>query len=206
MAGIIRVALYARVSTRDKDQNPENQLVLLRREAERAGDTIVKEYVDEESGGKANRKQFQEMMKDAGKRQFDLVRVFALDRFSSQGIEAVFEYTAALDQCGVAFWSYCEPMLNTTGPMAALYKAIIAWAAGYRNQRHSENVRLGQGRKRLQVEATGEPYQHGRRPLGEEVAIRAHELAKQGMSQRKIAEEIGVSVGTVNKYLKSVAN
>jgi DNA invertase Pin-like site-specific DNA recombinase len=199
----MRVALYARVSTRDKDQNPENQLVLLRREAERAGDTVIKEYIDEESGGKASRKQFQQLMKDAGKRQFDLVRVFALDRFSSQGIEAVFEYTAALDQCGVAFWSYCEPMLNTTGPMAALYKAIIAWAAGYRNERHSENVRLGQARKRAQVEAAGEQYQHGRRPLGEEVATRVRELADQGLSQRKIAAEVGVSVGKVNSYLKT---
>jgi DNA invertase Pin-like site-specific DNA recombinase len=98
----MRVALYARVSTRDKDQNSENQLVLLRREAEHAGDNIIKKFIDEESGGKASRKQFQQLMKDAGRRQFDLVRVFALDRFS-QGIEAVFEYTAALDQCGVAF-------------------------------------------------------------------------------------------------------
>jgi DNA invertase Pin-like site-specific DNA recombinase len=199
----MRVALYARVSTRDKDQNPENQLVLLRREAERAGDTIIKEYVDEESGGKASRKQFQQLMKDAGRRQFDLVRVFALDRFSSQGIEAVFEYTAALDQCGVAFWSYCEPMLNTTGPMAALYKAIIAWAAGYRNERHSENVRLGQARKRAQVEATGEQYQHGRRPLSADLAPRARELAAQGWSQRKIAAELDVSLGKVNSYLKA---
>jgi DNA invertase Pin-like site-specific DNA recombinase len=46
----MRVALYAWISTRDKDQNPENQLVLLRREAERAGDTIIKEYIDEERG------------------------------------------------------------------------------------------------------------------------------------------------------------
>jgi DNA invertase Pin-like site-specific DNA recombinase len=199
----MRVALYARVSTRDKDQNPKNQLVLLRREAERASDTIIKEYIDEESGGKATRRQFQQLMKDAERRQFDLVRVFALDRFSSQGIEAVFEYTAALDQCGVAFWSYCEPMLNTTGPMAALYKAIIAWAAGYRNERHSENVRLGQARKRAQVEAAGETYQHGRRPLGEEMAMQARELATQGLSQRKIAGKLGISLGKVNSYVKA---
>jgi len=196
----MRVALYAR----DKDQNPENQLVMLRREAERAGDTIIKEYIDEESGGKATRKHFQQLMKDAGKRQFDLVRVFALDRFSSEGIEAVFEHTAHLDQCGVAFWSYCEPLLNTTGPMAALYKAIIAWAAGYRNQRHSENVRLGQARKKAQVEATGKQYQHGRRPVGEDVAAKVRELANQGLSQRKIAETVNVSVGTVNNYLKNL--
>ncbi len=85
----MRVALYARVSTSDKDQNPENQLVLLRREAERASDQVIKEYVDEKSGGSSNRKAFQELMRDAGKRRFDLVRVFALDRFSSEGIEGV---------------------------------------------------------------------------------------------------------------------
>jgi DNA invertase Pin-like site-specific DNA recombinase len=198
----MRVALYARVSTRDKDQNSENQLVLLRREAEHAGDTMIKEYVDEESGGKASRKQFQQMMRDAEKRRFDLVRVLALDRFSSQGIEALFEYTAELDQCGVAFWIYCEPMLNTTGPMAALYKAIIAWATGYRNQRPSENVRLGRARKRAQVEATGEQYQHGRRPLGDDMAVRVHELASQGLNRQKIVEAVGVSLGTVQKYLK----
>jgi hypothetical protein len=33
--------------------------VLLRREAERAGDTIIQKYIDEKSGGKAKREQFQ---------------------------------------------------------------------------------------------------------------------------------------------------
>jgi DNA invertase Pin-like site-specific DNA recombinase len=199
----MRVALYARVSTHDKDQNPENQLLLLRREAERAGDTIIKEYVDQESGGTSKRKAFQTLMRDAGKRQFDLVRVFALDRFSSEGIEAVFEHTATLEQAGVMFWSYCEPMLNTTGPMAPLYKAIIAWAAGYRNQRHSENVRLGQARKRAQVEAAGEEYQHGRRPTDTTVVAEVRRLKGDGLSLRKIAQATGVSVGTVHKYLAS---
>ena len=197
----MRVALYARVSTSDKDQDPANQLVLLRREAERAGDTISQEYVDEEPGGRASRRQFQQLMCDAEKRQFELVRMFALDRFSSKGIEAVFEHTARLDQCGVAFWSYCEPMLSTTGPMAASYKAIIAWAAGYRNQRHSESVRLGQARKRAQVEAAGQTYRHGRRPTDPAVVARVQALAQQGLSRRQIAAAAGVSVGTVQHYL-----
>ncbi|HEX8506176.1 MAG TPA: recombinase family protein [Hymenobacter sp.] len=198
----MRVAIYARVSTSDKDQNPENQLVLLRREAERAGDTIIKEYVDEKSGGSSNRKAFQEMMKDAGKRRFDLVRVFALDRFSSEGIEKVFEHTAALEQAGVQFWSYCEPALNTTGPMASLFKSIIAWAAGYRNQRHSENVRLGQARKRAEAAAAGTEYVHGRRATDVDVVAEVKRLGAEGLSRRKIAAATGVSVGTVQNYLK----
>lgn len=196
----MRVALYARVSTSDKDQNPENQLVLLRREAERAGDTIIREYVDEKSGGSSNRKAFQEMMKDAGRRRFDLVRVFALDRFSSEGIEKVFEHTAALEQAGVSFWSYCEPTLNTTGPMASLMKSILAWAAGYRNQRHSENVRLGQARKRAEAAAAGEEYVHGRRATSPEVVAEIQRLIVEGLSQRKVAAQLNVSVGTVNKH------
>lgn len=197
----MRVVLYARVSTRDKNQNSENQLVLLRREAERAGDTSSKEHVDEKSGGKASRKQFQQLMKDAEKRQFDLVRVFTLDRFSSEGIEAMFAHTLRLDQCRVAFWSCCEPMLNPTGPMAGLYKAIIARAAGYRNQRHSKNVRLGQPRKKAQVEAQGGIYQHGRRPTDGGNVARGRELATQGLSRRQIAQAAGVSAGTVQNYL-----
>jgi DNA invertase Pin-like site-specific DNA recombinase len=95
-------------------------------------------------------------------------------------------------------------MLNTTGPMAALYKAIIAWAAGYRNQRHSENVRLGQARKRAQVEGTGEQYHHGRRPIDESIIAKVRQLAAQGLSQRKIAFELSISVGTVNTYVKQL--
>jgi DNA invertase Pin-like site-specific DNA recombinase len=93
-------------------------------------------------------------------------------------------------------------MLNTIGPMAALYKSSIAWAAGYRNERHSENVRLGQARKKAQMEAAGEQYQHDRRPITDDVATKVRELAAQGLSRCKIAEAAGVSVGTVQNYLK----
>lgn len=199
----MRTVPHARVSTSDKDQNPENQLVLLRREAEHAGDTIIREYVDEKSGGISNRKAFQEMMKDAGRRRFGLVRVFALDRFSGEGIEKVFEHTASLEQAGVSFWSYCEPTLNTTDPMASLMKSILAWAAGYRNQRHSKNVRLGQARKRAEVAAAGEEYVHGRRATAGDVVAEVKRLGAEGLSRRKIAEATGVSVGTVHKYINN---
>ena len=51
----MRVAIYARVSTRDKGQSTDNQLPDLRRYAEAHGWSIYKEYAEEESGGTANR-------------------------------------------------------------------------------------------------------------------------------------------------------
>ncbi|MGI4833003.1 MAG: hypothetical protein ACRYFK_06025 [Janthinobacterium lividum] len=95
-------------------------------------------------------------------------------------------------------------MRNTTGPLAALYKAVIAGAAGYRNQRHSENVRLGRARQRTQVEAAGEQYQHGR-PTDLAVVTRVCELTGPGPGRRHIAAATGVAVGTVQHYLTEVA-
>ena len=197
----MRVALYARVSTADKDQDPENQLQVLRREAERAGDIIYKEYVDEDSGRKSTRKAFQQLLSDAGKRRFDMVRVWDLSRFSREGIEKVFEHTSLLEQCGVSFWSYSEPMLNTAGPMKDFMKAVLSWAAGYYSERLSENVKQGLNRKKAQAALKGEEYVHGRRALAPAVVEEIRALQQDGLSVRKISAAIGVPVGTLHKYL-----
>src|SRR5215467_4540592 len=48
----MRVAIYARVSTDDKGQDPENQLRQLREWCGRMGYPIVREFVEHENGGK----------------------------------------------------------------------------------------------------------------------------------------------------------
>src|SRR5262249_28116056 len=80
----MRVAIYARVSTDDKGQNPENQLISLREWCARSGHEIVAEYVEHESGrkGAEGRRQFARLFEDAHRRQFDMVLFWALDRFS----------------------------------------------------------------------------------------------------------------------------
>jgi DNA invertase Pin-like site-specific DNA recombinase len=51
----MRAAIYARVSTADRRQDTENQLAELRRFASVQGWQIVGEYIDHESGGRADR-------------------------------------------------------------------------------------------------------------------------------------------------------
>ncbi|AWM32189.1 recombinase family protein [Hymenobacter nivis] len=65
--------LYARVSTKDKGQTNDNQLRELRVFAERLGYTVHQEYCDQESGGSAERLQFQQLFADAHQRRFDTV-------------------------------------------------------------------------------------------------------------------------------------
>jgi DNA invertase Pin-like site-specific DNA recombinase len=51
------IALYARVSTKDRGQSTDNQLPDLRRYAQVHG-WDIKEYAEEESGSTANRSEF----------------------------------------------------------------------------------------------------------------------------------------------------
>jgi DNA invertase Pin-like site-specific DNA recombinase len=64
---VMRVAIYARVSTDDKGQDPENQLRELRDWVINSGHIISREYVDYDSGrkGAEKRKQFAALFDDA---------------------------------------------------------------------------------------------------------------------------------------------
>jgi DNA invertase Pin-like site-specific DNA recombinase len=64
----MKVGIYARVSTKDKGQDTENQLVQLREFAAKQGWQIVREYIDHETGSKSDRAEFQAMFADASRR------------------------------------------------------------------------------------------------------------------------------------------
>ena len=58
---MFKVCLYARVSTQDKGQNPENQLLQLRQFCQQQGWEIVGEYVDQKTGRTSDRAAFQRL-------------------------------------------------------------------------------------------------------------------------------------------------
>ena len=72
-----RAAIYARVST--DTQTVENQIRELRRIAERRGWEVVEVYTDagiSGAKGRAQRPGLDRMLKDAGRRNFDVVMAF----------------------------------------------------------------------------------------------------------------------------------
>ncbi len=77
-----RVAIYARVSTKDKGQEVENQLRQLREFSSSQRWVVYREFVDHETGSTDDRTAFQAMFKDASQRKFDLLLFWALDRLS----------------------------------------------------------------------------------------------------------------------------
>jgi DNA invertase Pin-like site-specific DNA recombinase len=101
----MRVAIYARVSTDDQGQDPENQLRELRAWCRNSGHMISREYVEHRSGrrGADKRKQFAALFDDAAKRKFDCVLFWALDRFSREGMAQTIAHLQRLMSYGVAF-------------------------------------------------------------------------------------------------------
>src|ERR1041384_1128921 len=114
-ASIKRVALYARVSTKDGRQDTENQLIALREYCAKQGWDIAAEYVDHETGGTSNRPHFQRMFADARARKFDLVLFWSLDRLSREGVSATLNHLERLTGYGVNWRSYTEEYLEPCG-------------------------------------------------------------------------------------------
>jgi hypothetical protein len=109
------VAIYARVSTDDKGQTPDNQLLQLRAWCDRMGYPVVREYVEHEKGGKGAeyRKQLAAMFAGAARREFDLLLVWSLDRLSREGMAATVGHLQRLASQGVAFRSFTEEHFST---------------------------------------------------------------------------------------------
>jgi DNA invertase Pin-like site-specific DNA recombinase len=74
----MKCAIYARVSTKDKGQDVENQLIQQRRYTTAQGWEIT-EFIDHETGKHANRPQFQALFAAASRREMDVVLVRSID-------------------------------------------------------------------------------------------------------------------------------
>src|SRR6266446_4985721 len=156
----MRVAIYARVSTDNKGQDPESQLRELRVWCANAGHSIVHEYIDRESGRKGadKRQRFAALFEDAHRRKFDCVLFWALDRFSREGMVPTIMYLQRLASYGVSFHSYTEPHLATDSEMVRdILLALLASLAKVEAQKISERTRAGLARARAQGKRLGRP-------------------------------------------------
>src|ERR1700730_12111103 len=155
-----RMAIYARVSTDDKGQNPENQLRQLRAWCARMGYPVVCQYVEHESGGKGveYRKQLDAMFTGASRRQFDLLLVWSLDRFSREGMAATVVHLQRLASHGVAFRSFTEEHLSTENELVRnILLATLSSLAKLEREKISQRTKAGLERARAKGKQLGRP-------------------------------------------------
>ena len=120
--------LEYRVSTDDKGQDNETQLMHLREEARRRGYDIVKEYTDESSGKTVKgRVGYQSMMSDAKKHRFDMVMAYKLDRFHRNTLECL-TFVNELSTMDVELVVTSQNIDTTTAAGRAMMQMIAVFA------------------------------------------------------------------------------
>jgi DNA invertase Pin-like site-specific DNA recombinase len=184
-----RAAIYARVSTVDRGQDPETQLRQLREYAERRGFPVAREYVDHASGARNDREQYRAMLEAARRRRFDVLLVWRYDRFARSMRELV-NALSEFEGLGIDFVSYNEGA-DTTTPQGKLLFGIMASLAEFERSLIAERVKAGMQRAKAQGKHTG------RSALPSLTRARIEELLRQQPSLRAIARTVGVSVQTV---------
>lgn len=192
----MRVAIYTRVSTKDRGQDTANQLDQLREFCRVQNWTIVSEFEDHDSGGKADRIQFQVMLADAAQRRFDVVLFWALDRFSREGALETLQHLDRLNSYGVGFRSFTEPYLDSCGFFKDAVIAILGSIAKQERVRISERVRAGLIRAKAQGTKSGKPIGRPKLVIARDQVV---ELRASGLSWGEIARRTGVSVASVRR-------
>jgi DNA invertase Pin-like site-specific DNA recombinase len=193
-----KAAAYLRTSTRDGRQTTENQLAVIRDYARQNGLTIVREYSDAATGANGSRDGLHDLMQGALSRKFDTVLVFALDRFTREGVFRAFAYIEQLREAGVEFRSVTEPHFQTTGMCGELFLAVAAWIAKQEREQLRGRIKAGLDRARASGRTLGRP----RRIVDCQKLI---DLREQGRTIREIERLTGVSRATITRKLAQEA-
>ena len=189
----MRAFLYARVSTIDKEQNPEVQFRELREFCQRREWTFT-EFSDKMSGSKSQRPQFQEMLRQVRQRKCDVVIVYRLNRFARSTRELV-NWLDEFKALGIDFVSLHES-IDTSTPQGRMLFRIIAAIAEFEVDMTRENVRAGLAYARAKGQTLGRP-----RRIADSLKIT--EMREAGRPWSAIASECGVSISTAKRIAKN---
>ena len=191
-----RVALYARVSTRNGHQDPETQLQELRQVAERAGWTVTSEYVDHGisgSKGRSERPEFDRLCTDATRRRFDVIAAWSVDRLG-RSLQDLVGFLGDLHAQGADLYLHQQGIDTTTPGGKALFQMMGVFAE-FERAMIRERVAAGLNRARNQGKRLGRPK------VADSKAETVRALRAEGKGIKKIASEAGVGVGTVKRIL-----
>ena len=156
----MKAVIYARYSSdSQREESIEGQIRECTAFAEKNGITILRHYIDRAYSAKTdNRPDFQEMIKDSGKKLFDMVIVWKLDRFARNRYDSA-RYKAQLKRNGVKVVSATEVI--SEGAEGIILESVLEGYAEYYSADLSEKVIRGRKENALKCKFNG-----GTLPIG----------------------------------------
>jgi DNA invertase Pin-like site-specific DNA recombinase len=193
-----RVALYLRVST--DEQTVHNQRLALEEIAQAHSDwQIVGSYTDEGisgSKGRNRRPGFDRLVKDAIRRKFDLVAAVSVDRLG-RSLQDLVAFLAEIRSAGVDLYLHKQAIDTSTPAGKALFQMIGVFSE-FEVELIRERTRAGLVRARAAGKRLGRPR------LGTDKAAAIRRALDDGVSIRRAARDLNVSVSSIQR-IKAIA-
>lgn len=199
-SSVERVALYARVSTRDKNQDPELQLAPMREFAQGRGWGIA-EFVDSASAADmVGRREWARLMAEVRARRVDLVMCWKLDRCFRSSLHA-HRALEDLGHAGVGFRCHTQE-IDTTTATGRLVFAVLAAVAEMERELIRERVKAGMEKARAEGRRVGRPPKH-QAPHEHRLWRSVLEALSAGhLTRKEAAKKLGVRYSTFRAALE----
>lgn len=190
------MAIYARVSTADKNQTVENQLRDLLAVAARQDWEIVATFLDEGiSGAKGRDKRpgFDALLKGVARKDFDLIACFSVCRLG-RSLPDLINFLGDIQSKGVNLYVHTQG-LDTSTPSGAMMFSIISLFSSYEKTILRERILSGLRRT---------TKKSGRKPMPEDRAEAIKRSLLDGQGIRATARLHRASTTTVTAIKRSL--
>ena len=150
----MKAVIYARYSSdNQREESIEGQIRECSEYAEKNGITVLRHYIDRAFSAKTdNRPEFQNMIRDSGKRLIDMIIVWKLDRFARNRYDSA-RYKTLLKKNGVKVVSATEVISD--GAEGIILESVLEGYAEYYSADLSEKVVRGMTENALKCKFNG---------------------------------------------------
>lgn len=192
-----KVSLLLRVSTTGQTtDNQEKELLELckRREFE-----VVEIYKETISGTKKNedRKEFSRMLNDMKKRKWEKLVVWSVDRLG-RDMKELIKTLSLLDDYKISLYSY-QQNLDTDDSMGRMFFYFVSIFSEFETNLRKERQKVGIERVRNLNQKYG-----GHDFISDEVKNKIIQLKKEGLSYRKIKQQIPISLSSISTIVNQM--
>lgn len=193
----MKAVIYARYSSHmQREESIDSQIRECKDFAEKNNLIVIGEYCDHALSGKTDKRpQFQKMIKDAERGQFDAVIMYTLDRFARNRYDSAI-YKARLKRHGVHIYYAKQPMPDT--PEGIILESVLEGYAEYYSENLSRNIKRGHKENALKGLApskhaplgyiTTEDKRYKIDPVGAKTVREIFEMYAEGISAKKIID------------------
>jgi DNA invertase Pin-like site-specific DNA recombinase len=182
---VAEIVGYARVSTGQQDYAAQVERL------EAAG--AKKVFTEKRSGLDDKRPSLAECLRYV--REGDTLLVTKLDRLARSTAD-LYAIVSDIDRRGVAFKVLDDAAIDTSSRTGKLVMGVLALIAEFETDIRKERQMEGIARAKAEGRSGGRPAL-----VDDEICARVFQLRSQGLSIRKLAQEIGFSKATVQKIL-----